>query len=343
MSDNEPSLRGSQPAHVQLIEMGNAFIASRLIFAAARLGLADQLSPNPKSAAEIAGTVGVKAEFLHRLMRSLAGLGVLTEKPGQKFALTALGEALRSDAPGSARATILSFGNWGAKSFQEIMHTLETGGTGMLKAFNARLFDYLAANPEAASDFSETMVGFHGAEPPAVAEAYDFSQFETIVDVGGATGNMLAEILLKHKGPRGILYDRPFVVEEANALLKRRGVADRVDIASGDFFEFAPAGGDAYILSHIIHDWNEAECLTILGHCRAGMKPGSKLLIVEMVLPHGDAPHPGKMLDMVMMVVVGGQERTAEEYAQLLAKAGLRMTRVVPTGSAVSIVEAVIA
>lgn len=338
---SSPAPVKAAPPHAQLIEMGNAFMVSRIVFAAAKLGLADHLADAPKSSAEIAGKLGVNAGFLHRLMRTLAGLGILTEKDDKRFALTDLGAAMKTGAPGSARSTILSFGNWGANSFQEIMHSLETGGTGMQKAFGERLFDYLAKRPEAASQFSETMVGFHGAEPPAVAKAYDFSQFGTIVDVGGATGNMLADILTLHEGPRGVLYDRPFVVEEATALLQRRGVADRVTIESGDFFTSAPAGGDAYILSHIIHDWNEEECLTILGHIRKGMKPTSKLLIVEMVLPHGDVMHPGKMLDMVMMVVVGGQERTAEEYAALLAKANLKMTSVTPTDSAVSIVEAV--
>lgn len=341
MSAQEPAKNSAPPPHAQLIEMGHAFMVSRLVYAAAKLGLADHLSPDPKSAAEIAGKLGVNPSFLHRFMRTLASLGILTERGGQRFALTQLGEALRTGAPGSARATILSFGNWGARSFQEIMHSLTTGGTGMQKAFNARLFDYLAAHPEAASHFSETMVGFHGAEPPAVAAAYDFSIFGSIIDVGGATGNMLSEILVRHAKPRGVLYDRPYVVTEATAFLQKHGVADRVTVEPGDFFKSVPAGGDAYILSHIIHDWNEEECLTILGNIRRAMKPTSRLLIVEMVLPHGDTPHPGKMLDMVMMVVVGGQERTAEEYGTLLAKAGLKMTGVVPTASAVSIVEAV--
>ena len=200
--------------------------------------------------------------------------------------------------------------------------------------------DYLASHPEDASLFSETMVGFHGQEPPAVAEAYDFSSFSTVVDVGGATGNLLAAILTRHTGPRGILFDRPYVVADAPALLEERGVAERVSIRSGDFFESVPEGGDAYVLSHVVHDWNEDQCITILENCRKAMGPNSRLLLVEMVLPAGDAPHPGKMLDMVMLVVPGGQERTEAEYADLLGKAGFRLARVIPTASAVSIVEA---
>jgi hypothetical protein len=204
-------------------------------------------------------------------------------------------------------------------------------------------FDYLAQHPEDASLFSETMVGLHNQEPPAVAAAYDFSTFKTIVDVGGATGNMLAAVLANHAGPRGVLFDRPHVVNDAPALLDARAVSNRVTIETGDFFKDVPAGADAYILSHIIHDWNEDQCITILGNVRKAMNPAGRLLIVEMVLPAGDAPHPGKMLDMTMLVLMGGQERTEAEYGHLLSKAGFRLARVVPTNSAASIVEAVVA
>jgi len=220
------------------------------------------------------------------------------------------------------------------------MYSLETGKTGFEKAYGMPFFEYLAQHPEEASYFSEAMVGFHGSEPPAVAAAYDFSAVKTIVDVGGATGNMLAAILSRHAAPRGVLFDRPHVVGDAPALLKARGVEKRVTIEPGDFFERVPAEGDAYLLSHIIHDWNEDQCLTILGHCRNVIKPDGRLLIVETVLPTGDTPHQGKVQDMVMLVVAGGQERTEAEYASLLSKAGFRLSRVVATESVVSVVEA---
>jgi SAM-dependent methyltransferase len=275
-------------------------------------------------------------------MRTLAGLGILTERDAQRFALTPLGEALKTGAAGSARATLIAFGGqWFSRGWDEIVYSLETGKTGFEKAFGMPVFEYLAQHPEEASYFSEAMVGFHGAEPPAVAAAYDFSGFTIVVDVGGATGNMLAAILASHAGPRGVLFDRAHVVRDAPALLKARGVEERVKIEAGDFFQTVPAGGDAYLLSHIIHDWNEDQCLTILGHCRKVIRPDGRLLIVEMVLPGGDTPHPGKILDMVMLVVPGGQERTAAEYGSLLGNAGFRLSRVVPTASAVSVVEAV--
>lgn len=324
--------------------MATACWVSRLVAIAAEIKLADHFAGGPKTAADLAGPTGTHARTLHRYMRSLANFGLLTHVEGEAFALTELGQALRSDAPGGARSTILAMaGPWEWKAWGEFRHSLETGNTAFDKAFGMPLFDYLAQHPAEAAQFSEAMVGIHGAEPPAVAEAYDFSGGGVIIDVGGATGNMLGHILKRHPQPRGVLFDRPHVVTEAPALLDAHGVSQRVTIEHGNFFEGVPAGGDYYILSHIIHDWNEEQCLTILGHVRKAMKPGSKLLIVEFVLPEGNTPHFGKLADMVMLAIPGGEERTAAEYDVLLKKAGMRMTRVVPTKSDVSIVEAEVA
>ena len=329
------------PPHVQLIQMGTAAWVNAVVFAAAKIGLADQLAAGPRNAAELAGPMRLHAPSLHRLMRTLAGLGILTERDAQRFALTPMGEALKTGAPGSARATIIAFGGTFWHGWEQIIYSLETGNTGFDKAHGMPIFEYLKQHPAEASDFSEAMVGFHGEEPPAVAQAYDFSGFQSVVDVGGATGNLLAAILTSHAGPRGVLFDMAHVVADAPPLLKSHGVEDRVTIEAGSFFDTVPAGGDCYLLSHIIHDWNEDRCLTILGHCRKAMKPGGRLLIIEMVLPAGDTPHMGKVLDMVMLVFPGGQERTEAEYGSLLGKAGFRLNRVVPTASAVGVVEAV--
>ena len=227
------------------------------------------------------------------------------------------------------------------RTWEEITYSLETGQPAFDKLWGMPFFDYLGQHPEAASHFSEAMVGFHGSEPPTVAEAYDFSGIQTVVDVGGATGNMLAAVLSRHTGLRGVLYDLPHVVGDAPALLKARGVEDRVTIETGSFFERVPAGGDAYLLSHIIHDWSEEKCLTILRNCREAMRPDGRILIVETVLPEGDTPHQGKLQDLVMLLVPGGQERSEKEYEELLGKAGFQLRRVVPTTSVVSIVEGV--
>ena len=343
MSDNAGTA-DTKPPHAQLIEMAMAHWVSRIVYVAARLGLADRLAQGPKTADELAGPTGTHARSLYRFMRSLSNLGLLSESSTHQFTLTPLGEALKSGAPGSARASILTIASdWWVRGFGELQYSIETGKSGFEKSLGMPIFDHLGRNPEDASLFSETMIGFHGAEPPAVAAAYDFSGVGTVVDVGGASGHLLSTILGRHPAPRGILFDLPHVVRDAPALIASRGLTDRITIESGSFFERVPEGGGAYLLSHIIHDWSEEQCLTILGHCRRAVRPDGRLLIIEMVLPAGDAPHPGKMLDLMMLVGPGGQERTEREYGELLGKAGFRLTRVVPTASAVSIVEAAVA
>jgi hypothetical protein len=332
------------PPHVRLIEMGTAAWVTMIIHGAAKIGLADHLDNVAKTPEQLAGATGTHAPSLYRLMRTLAALGILTEGPSRHFALTRLGEALKRDAPGAARATILTFGGG---HFWEVMsgfsYSLATGKTAHEKIFGMPLFDWLTQHPDLGSLFSDAMVGFHGTEPPAVAAAYDFSSIGTLVDVGGATGNLLTTILARYPKLRGMLFDLPHVERDAKELIASRGMADRISIRTGSFFEQIPAGGDAYLLSHVIHDWNDEQCLTILGNCRKVMARDGKLLIVESVLPAGDAMHPGKILDMMMLLVPGGQERNEEEYRTLLGKSDLRLTRVVPTDSAVSVIEAVIA
>jgi predicted transcriptional regulator len=337
MADSAQAL----PPHAQLIQIGTAYWASQMLLVAAKLELADRLADGAKGSSELANELGLNASAFHRYLRSLAGMGVLTEVESQTFALTPLGEALKKDAPGSAYATIMTLtGDLCTESWGELLYSLQTGKTGIEKVFGQPLFEYLAERPVEASLFSETMVGFHGAEPPAVAEAYDFGGLGSVVDIGGATGNMLVHILQRHDGPNGVLFDLPHVVTDAPAFLEAHGMRERVSIESGSFFDAVPAGHDAYILSHIIHDWDEDQCLTILRNCRNAIAADGRLLIVEMVLPEGDTPHPGKMLDMMMLVGPGGQERTPSEYSSLLSKADFEMTRVVPTNSDVSIVEA---
>jgi hypothetical protein len=330
------------PPHAQIIQMATSYWPSRLVHAAAKLGLADHLASGPKTADEVAPLVECHAPSLYRVMRTLTSLGVLTEDADHRFGLTPLGEALQTGAPGCARATALTLGgDWIWGGLQDFVYSVRTGRSSIEKALGESIFDWLAKHPDDASLFSETMIGVHGMEPEAIAAAYDFSQVGTLVDVGGASGNLLTTVLLRHSAPRGILFDLPHVLRDAPALIASRGLTDRITLEPGSFFERVPDGGDAYMLSHIIHDWSEEQCLTILGNCRRAMHAGSRLLIVEMVLPEDGTPHPGKMLDMMMLAGPGGQERTPPEYAALLAKAGLELTRVVPTQSAVSVVEAV--
>ena len=334
----------SLPPHAQLVQMGTAHWMSHVLYVAAKLSLADHMAKGRTRVDDLATSTKTYSPTLGRFLRTLGHLGLVIEDGTGHFTLTPLGEALKTGAPGSARAAILTLASpWMTNGWTRLFESVQTGKPGLEQALGIPIFDWLAQHPEEASLFSETMVSFHGAEPAAVAAAYDFSAMNTVIDIGGATGNLLAAILGRYPGLRGILYDLPHVVRDAPALLQSRGVADRVTITSGSFFDGVPSGGDAYLLSHIIHDWTEAQCLTILGHCRRAMAPASRVLIIEMVLPSGNAPHPGKMLDMMMLVGPGGQERTEPEYGTLLSKAGLRLTKVVPTDSAVSIVEAMIA
>jgi hypothetical protein len=334
--------KNEAPPTVRLFELIWGNWASQLLRQVAEMGLADKFGAAPRSADELCAEYGMHQPTFRRFMRSLTGLGLVTRDGTGKYQLTDMGAALKSGTPGAARSTIISLiGQLVSPAWGNIDYSLRTGESALEKHYGMGLFELIQKTPGMAQTFSETMVGIHGQEPPAVAEAYDFSGIGTLVDVGGASGNMLGHVLSRHKGVKGVLYDLPHVVTDAPPLLQRFGVADRVKIEGGSFFEKVPAGHDAYLMSHIIHDWDEEECGTILGNCREAMKPDGKVLIVEMVLPEDDAPHPGKLLDMMMLLGPGGQERTPTEYRELLAANGFRMTRVVPTASAVSVVEAV--
>ena len=314
--------------------MGMGFWVSRILYAAAKLSLADRLAEGPKSAAELAGQTNTDAAALYRLMRTLASLGLLTEDASHRF--------IKTGAPGSARAAILALaGDLWYQGWQHILYCLETGKTGMHKAFGISQFEYFSQNPEVASYFNEAMIGWHGEEPPAVATAYDFSIFDTVVDVGGGTGNLLAAVLHHHPGVRGVLAELPHVLGEAQATIESRGLRDRCRLEPVDFSKSVPPGGDAYVLSHVIHDWTDDQCASILNNCRTAMKPTGRVLIVETVMPPGDTPDPIKLLDIAMLVMPGGQERTEEEYGALLRRAGFRLARVVPTHSPVSVVEGI--
>ena len=341
-STEAPPAKAAPPPYVQLVQMAMGHWVSSIVCLAAELKIADLLASGTKTAEELAGPTGTSAGPLYRFLRGLSNLGILTEGSDRRFGLTPLGEALKTGAPGSARATILTVASdWWAAGWRELPYSVRTGKSGFEKVLGMPVFDYLAKQPEKASLFSETMIGVHGEEPAAVAAAYDFSGVSMLADIGGANGHLLATVLRKYPKMRGILFDLPHVVADAPALLAKHGMADRVKIEKGSFFDSIPEGADAYLLSHIIHDWSEPECLTILGHCRHAMRPDARLLIVELVLPGGDEPHPGKMLDLMMLVGPGGQERTVPEYSALLEKAGFRLTKVVPTSTPASVVEAV--
>jgi hypothetical protein len=330
------------PPHVVITQMIGGHVVTRALYAFAELGIADLLKDAPRTADEIAPATGALAAPLYRLMRTMAGLGFLAEDAERRFALTPLGDAMRSDAPGHARSMArLLAGPLGWRVLGEFLHAVKTGEDGAKRALGQNMFDYMATAPREAQWFNEMMIAFHGAEPAAVAAAYDFSGLSTLVDIGGGTGNLLTTILQAWPNVRGVLFDMPHVAAQAGELIASRGLSDRCTVHEGSFFDELPKDGDAYLLSHTIHDWDEANCLKILTNCRRAMKSTGRLLIVEMVIPPGNDFHPSKLSDMIMLAFTpGGCERTAQEYAALFAKAGFALSRVVPTASPVSVVEA---
>lgn len=332
------------PPHLELIAMVTAIWKARALYAAANLGLADELAGGPCDVATLAGRTGTHASSLHRLMRALASFGVFTEVAPRRFGLTRLGAALRRDAPGAARSTVLTLGgDWQWQAWANFLSSLRTGAPGLAAATGRELFDYLGAHPQDGVCFDEAMVGLYGNLWPAVVAAWDFSSLGSVADVGGGVGLLLAEILSANPGVRGLLLDQAATVAKAHRLMEQRGLVTRCEIVAGDFFADVPAGHDCYILAHVLHDWDDSQCLSILRRCRAALHREARLLIVESVLPAGDAPHAGKLLDLVMLTVTGGRERSAAEYEALLSASGLRLSRVVPTTVQQSIVEAVLA
>src|SRR5665213_3063571 len=258
MIENGVAKMEARTPRAQLTKMSMAYGISRLLHVAAQLNLADYLVHGPKTAEELAVPTGTHALSLYRAMRALTDLGLFVEDRERRFSLTPLSEALRSDVPGSFRATVLMLtGDLLTRSMDNLLYSVQTGKTGFERAFGIPFFDWLEGHPEQACMFSETMVGYHGEEHAAVVSAYDFSGFETIIDVGGATGNFLSAILGRFSEPQGILYDMPHVVCNAPALIQSRGLASRIRIEPGSFFDHVPAGGDAYLLFQIIHDWDE--------------------------------------------------------------------------------------
>jgi SAM-dependent methyltransferase len=328
--------------HAQVIRMATAYWVSRAIYVAAQLGIADLLKDGARDAEDLAAATGTCAPALRRVLRSLASVGLFKADGEGHFSVTPLGAVLQTDAPGAARSTVIALsGGWWWAAWGEALHSVRTGETGVQKALGVSEYEYLAQHPEEASHFNAAMIGFHGDEPAAIVEAYDFSRSRRVVDVGGGSGNLLGTILTANPSLRGVLFERPQVVPDAERHLEAAGVADRCEVVGGDFLEVIPDGGDVYIVSHCIHNWDEPSCVRILANCRRAMPPGGRLLIVEAVVSAGDEPDPAKILDLAMLVVPGGVERSEDEYRVLLEKAGFRLTRVVPTRTSASLIEAV--
>jgi O-methyltransferase domain/Dimerisation domain len=327
-------------APLRLFELASGKWVSQALAAAVELGIAERLAKGSRSTAELARAAGATEDGVYRLLRALASVGVCTESAHRRFRLTALGRELRPEAHGGYARFLgheITWRPWG-----ELVHSVRTGAPAFDRVFGMPAFDYLAQNPDSAAIFDAAMTSISAAESRAVVEAYDFSPIHTLVDVGGGRGLLIARILRAARRVQGILFDMPHVVAGAADLLAAQGVADRCQVMPGDFFAFVPDGGDAYVLKHVLHDWDDGRALRILKNCRHSMGAGSRLLVIDPVIPPGNAPHWGKLLDLEMLVMTPyGRERTREEFRTLFRRAGLRLRRVVPTSSPVSILEVV--
>jgi hypothetical protein len=314
---------------------------TQALYVAAKLGVADRLAAGPRAVAELAPETGAHERSLYRLLRSLAANGIFRETAPRVFALTPLAELLRADAPGSMRNGVIFMGEeWHYRVWSDMAYSVRTGKPAWGHTHGEEVFDYFAANPARAEIFNGAMTDMSVAVAPVVVAAYDFSGIGTLADIAGGHGYLLAQILKANPSVSGILFDTPPVVGGAAALLEREGVSERVERVAGDFFDSVPRA-DAYVMKHIIHDWDDERAITILKNINAAMGADGKVLVVETVVPEGNEPHYSKLLDLEMLTSPGGVERTAEEYAALLSEAGLRLTRIIPTRSPFSIVEAV--
>ncbi|HET6467429.1 MAG TPA: methyltransferase [Geminicoccaceae bacterium] len=324
-----------------LLALASGAWIGQAVHVAARLGIADLLGDGPKPPAALAAATGTDATALYRLLRALASLGVFAEDAGGRFTLTPLAEGLRSDAPGSLRGYAIMMGEeWHWRAWGELLESVRTGGSAFERVHGCELFRYFAEHPEAARVFNAAMTSRTGQETAAVTGAYDWPA-GTIVDVGGGQGALLTAILARRPEARGILFDLPHVIDAARRPIEEKGLAARCELVGGDFFDRVPAGGDLYLIKRVLHDWDDGRAAAILRCCRAAMAADARLLVIEHVLPPGNAPSWGKLLDLQMLVLTpGGQERDEAGFHGLLATAGFRLERVLPAGPTASLIEA---
>jgi len=326
-----------------LTAMVNGFWLTQMVHVAARLRIADALSSGPKRVEALADEAGVHAPSLHRLLRGLASRGVFAEvRPGE-YELTPMADLLRADVPGSMRGLALYSGNplqhrysaWG-----DLYRTVQTGEPAFQRIVGQSPFDYLADHPEQAREFDQAMAAYTTESVTAILTGFDFSSVGSVVDIGGGNGHLMAEILTRYPHLQGTVFDLPHIVEGARERLLSAGLDARGRCEGGNFFDAIPSGADLYLMKCILHDWSDEDALRILRVCRAALAPGQRLLLAEAVIPEGNDPSLGKLMDLNMMVIHGGRERTESEFQQLLAAAGFELTRCTHTGAGVDLVEA---
>ena len=323
---------------VQLHHLLSGYWISAAMGVAAELNLADRLAAGPQTSAALAQQTQTHPQAMYRLLRTLASVGLFTEVEPGSFALTALGELLRTDHPRSMRAlTRYACGREQWQRWGALRRAVETGESVDREVLGMSGREYRNHHPEARETMNEAMVSLVRQVVDTVVRAYDFARFQTLVDVGGGYGGLLSALLHRTPGLRGVLFDRPEVAEGAQRRLAAAGVLDRCEVVGGDMFAAIPRGGDAYVFSRVIHDWDDEHATVALGNCRRVIDPRGTLLLVEEVILPGDAPGFGKLSDLNMLVGPGGQERTEREYRTLYTAAGFELVEVIPTASRLSI------
>lgn len=327
-----------------LLHLATGFHVARALYVAAKLGVADLLADGPKSGPELAAATGTHAASLERVLRLLACVGVFSQEDGRRFGVTPISLRLQSSAAESLRDVIVfQLGDEAYRAWGELMHGVRTGATAFDHAYEAGVWEYRSRHPEYGALFDRAMSAVAGGHIEAVLSAYPFSAFRRLVDLGGGCGTFMIGLLSACPGMHGVLFDLPRVAEAARQRIADAGLADRCAVESGDLFAGVPRGADAYVLSRVIHDWEDAEAAVILGNCRRAMPRGGKVLLLERVVPRAVTSEAARSLlisDLTMMVMNGGRERTEDQYRALLAASGLRLARVVPTATEISVLEA---
>lgn len=330
----------TKPAAPMIREMVESFKVSQAIYVAVELGIPDLLRDGPRSSDDLATACGAHPPTLYRLLRALASVGVLEEGADRDFALTPMAQPLRSDLPRSLAGWARLQGQeyfWDA--WGNLLHSVRTGENAFRALHGEDVWAYRSTRPELNAIFNEAMVSRTNQAAEAILDAYDFSRFEVIVDIGGGSGALLAMILAKHVNTSGIVFDQPHVVEGARTTLTEAGVADRCTTVGGSMFESVPAGADAYTMKSILHDWTDEECVQILRIVKAAMKRDAKLLVIENIVGAPNEDSFTKISDLNMLVLPGGRERTEDEWRALLHSAGFRISRTVPTAAGIAVIE----
>ncbi len=338
-----PVARQPQQDAQQLLQLSTGFVFTAVLYPIAKLKIADLLADGPKPVTEHAQKTGSNADALYRVLRFLASAGVFAEAKGRVFAQTPMSEFLRADAPASLRDMVIFLGNgFHFKVWSEMSYSIATGKPAVERVFGKPAFEAILDDPESAYEFNMAMTCFSRQIAPALLEAYDFSGIGTLMDVAGGHGAILCEVLSRYPRMKGILFDMPNVIQEANCHICDLKMDHRCQTVAGNFFETIPAGADAYYMQHIIHDWADEPALKILGNCRralTGRKDG-RIIVVDAVIPETSEPHPAKWLDLEMLMMPGGRERNESEWRELMRKAGFEITRIVPMKAAESVIEA---